>query len=131
MVDFGITGEWAVIIRYVELFLASGLLLILVGTCAAYLFSRFRKRKQQISTNAKAANASMRQLQSDENRYFIKTSMKPHFHGYVKIGYVEPMKYGCHIFDNTGQIKGIVSNAQKGREHLRGVHRVAKKYHGE
>lgn len=125
MVDFGIGGVWETIIRFVELFLGVGLLLILTAIFADSLFTGSLKMKLGISTNAKVASDSMRKLQPDENKYYIKPSMKPHYHGSAKIGYVEPMQYGCHIFDRKGQIKGIVGSEKSGRDYLRGVHKVA------
>lgn len=124
MVDFGIGGEWGAIIRYAELFLVSGLTLTLTLLLVTHLYSRLVSKKPKISTTANHVSGSMRNLQPDENKYFIKPSMKPHYHGAVKIGYVEAMKFGCHIFDAKGELKGIVGNEQRGREFLRGVHKI-------
>lgn len=115
---FGIGGESGIVTLFVVLTLEAT---VPVG------FSLWTTLRRKTSTTAAPVEKSMRQLTPDENHYFIKPSMKPHYHGQTKIGYVEPMEFGCHIFDSAGQIKGIVGNEQRGREFLRGVHKVTVK----
>lgn len=79
-------------------------------------------------TVAKSANDSMRKLQPDENRYFIKPSMKPHYHGNTRIGYVDKGHYGVQMFDAQGQIKGITQSEETARGYLRSFHRVTLAY---
>jgi len=128
MVDFGITSAWDTIIPSVERFLAVGFLLTLTLLAVTTLFARYLMPWLMDYMGVELVDDSMRNLQPDENKHFIRAAMKPHYHGYTRIGYVEKMKYGVHMFNPSGQIKGITGSEEKAREYLRGVYRVSRNY---